>query len=61
MYAIRSYYDWNPADPYDAFDMPARLRSFRAQEHFRSDLKQKRELAGEKNLNTFIRFRNNFV
>ncbi len=25
-------------------------------EHFRSDLKQKRELAGEKNLNTFIRF-----
>jgi hypothetical protein len=22
---------WNPADPYDAFDTPARLRSFRAQ------------------------------
>jgi len=25
---------WNPADPYDAFDTPARLRSFRAQWRF---------------------------
>lgn len=29
---LRPY--WNPADPYDAFDMPARLRSFRAQWRF---------------------------
>jgi len=29
---LRPY--WNPADPYDAFDTPARLRSLRAQKRF---------------------------